>query len=289
MRFAQLHGLISGLSLLLVGCSTHLNRPEAPAPAALRTDFERTRDVLFSPPDWPQPLRADTYVPRGTGPWPGVLLIHGGGWESGDREQVEGLATRLARRGYVVFNTTYRFSPKDRYPAQLHDVQLALRWMHAHADTLNLRADRIAAFGYSAGGHLAALLGVLSPGDADFAPPRVAAVVAGGAPTDLNKFPGGRLVPQLLGTTLQENPDAYRRASPVRYVSRDDPPTFLYHGGLDLLVPPDHASDLHAALLDAGVRSELFLLRGRGHIAAFLTDGAAFDAAAAFLDRELRR
>ena len=133
------------------------------------------------------------------------------------------------------------------------------------------------------------MAGLLSPGDALAGPLRPAAIVAGGTPTDLSKFKGGRLVPQFLDTTLQDSPETYRLASPVTHVSADDPPVFLYHGGSDALVPVDHAEDLHAALGKAGVRSELFILKARGHISAFLTDGPAFAAAANFLDRALRR
>lgn len=286
--FSRLHALLSGVGILLVGCSSHLGKPATPAPAALHTDFEVRADLVFTLDDAPRKLLADAYVPTGDGPWPGVLLIHGGGWETGDRDQVASIARRLARRGFVVFNTTYRLAPKDTFPAQIQDVQLALRWMQSHAAELRMRPDRIGAFGYSAGAHLAALLGTLSPGDALASTPRVAAVVAGGTPSDLTKFKGGKLVPQFLGTNWKTDPEAYRRASPVTYVSSDDPPFFIYHGGWDQLVPVDHAEDLHAALQAAGVRSELFVLRGRGHITAFLTDGAAFDAAATFLDRELR-
>lgn len=286
--FTRFHALLSGLGLLLVGCHTHLNKPDTAPPAPLSRDYDLRRDVLFTPADWPQELLADVYIPRGRGPFPGVLLIHGGGWESGDRAQVEGIAERLARRGFVTFNTTYRYATTHQFPAQLQDVQQALRWMQMHAGAMRMRPERIGAYGYSAGAHLAALLGTLSPGDALASTPRVAAVVAGGTPSDLTKFKGGRLVPQLLGTDWKTDPDAYRRASPVTYVSGDDPPFFIYHGSWDKRVPPDHAQDLHDALLGAGVRSELFWLRGRGHIGAFLTDGAAFDAAAAFLDRELR-
>jgi acetyl esterase/lipase len=287
--WTMLHSVLSGLGLLLVGCSTHLNRPSTPAPAPIQTDFDVTRDRVFTPQDWPQALKADTYIPRGDGPWPAVLLIHGGGWESGDRDQVASIAKRLARRGFVVVNTTYRLSPGARFPAALQDVQQALAWMQAQATDLHLKPDRIGVFGYSAGAHLAALLGTLSPGDALAGPgPRVAAVVAGGVPSDLTKFKGGKLVPQFLGTNWKTDPEAYRRASPVTYISRDDPPFFIYHGTLDKLVPPDQAQDLHDALLASGVRSELFWLRGLGHIAAFLLDGAAIDSAVEFLDRELR-
>lgn len=160
--------------------------------------------------------------------------------------------------------------------------------MQAHADEYRMRPDRFGAFGYSAGAHLAAMAGLLSPGDELADAPRPSAVVAGGTPSDLTKFKGGKLVPQFLGTTWQERPETYRRASPVTYISEDDPPFFIYHGGSDLLVPVDHAQDLHSALRAQGIHSELFILKGRGHIAAFLTDGAAFEQAAHFLDRVLR-
>ncbi|MGQ0502236.1 MAG: alpha/beta hydrolase fold domain-containing protein [Panacagrimonas sp.] len=284
----HVHRLLSAVGFLLVGCSSHFGKPVEPDSAQVITKFDVIRDVVFTPKDWPQKLLADVYVPRGEGPWPGVLVIHGGGWESGDRAQVSSIAERLARRGFVAFNTTYRFAPEYRFPAQLQDVQLALRWMQDHAADYRMRPERIGTFGYSAGGHLAALLGLVSPGDPLAATPRPAAIVAGGAPSDFTKFPGGTLVPQLMGTTLQKDIDAYRRVSPVSHVSSDDPPTFLYHGGADALVSVDHAEDLNAALVKAGVRSELFILRGRGHIAAFLTDGPAFAAAATFLDRNLR-
>ena len=287
--FSRLHHLLSGLGFLLVGCNAHVGRPEAPAPAPLSTSFELRRDVVVSPPGWPQTLLADVYVPDGAGPWPGVLLIYGGGWEGGDREQVEGIAERLARRGFVAVSTSYRFAPQHLFPAQLEDVQQAMIWMQAHATEYRMRPERFGAFGYSAGAHLASLLGTLSPGDALAQGPRPVAVVAGGTPSDLTKFEGGRLVPQFLGTTLQKDRAAYERASPVTWITADDPPFFIYHGGTDLLVPVDHAEDMKAALDRVGVPAELFILRGRGHVSAFLTDGPAFKAAAEFLDRHLRR
>lgn len=287
--FVRLHSLLSGLGFLLAGCSSHVGKPEGSTPVPVTTRFELKRDVLISPQDWPQPLLADVYIPEGAGPWPGVLVIHGGGWASGDREQVRGIAERLARRGYVAVNTTYRLAPKHLFPAQLEDVQLALRWMQAHAAEVRMRPERFGAFGYSAGAHLAALLGTLSPGDAlADGGPRLAAVVAGGTPSDLTKFEGGKLVPQFLGTSLQKDRALYERASPVHWIGPGDPPFFIYHGGADVLVSVDHAEDLKTALDRAGVPAELFILRGRGHVSAFLTDGPAFKAAAEFLDRQLR-
>ena len=283
------------LSLLLTaafgatGCTIHQGRPDGPAPLRIDSSYQIRRDQVFTPPGWPVALLADVYVPEGEGPFPAVLVIHGGGWESGDRAQVKGLAERIARRGYVAVNTTYRLAPGAIFPAQLQDVQQAVLWMRAQAATYRIDPTRIGAFGYSAGAHLAALLGGIGeagplgqPGAA------IKAVVAGGTPTDLSKWPAGKLVPQFIGGNRSQKPAEYRAASPVSYVNAGDPPVFLYHGGADALVPIDHAEDYQKLLAAADVPNELFVLRGRGHILAFLTDGPAVDAALTFLDRHLR-
>ena len=282
----RLLAIATGLAgILLAGCATHLGKPEtATTGATLRTTFSVERNRVYSPPDWPETLRADIYRPRIDTPRPAVLLIHGGGWAPPDRRsQMDSIAERLAARGYVVMNATYRLAPKHQHPAPIDDLRQALGWLRAQAGELGARPDRVAAFGYSAGGHLATLLGALdAPAGA-----RIQAVVAGGAPTELAKWPNGRLVVRYLGGRPDEVPERYAAASPIRHVSADDPPVFLYHGTLDTVVPVDHATDYKAALDRAGVRNELYLERGRGHVAAFLLDGGAVDAAIDFLDRTL--
>lgn len=279
--------LAATLTLALGGCASHLGRPQQVS--AERVDSSRhelRRDVVYTPAGWAQALKADVYLPETPGLRPGVLLIHGGGWEGPDRrEQMASIAERLVRRGYVVMNASYRFAPEYRYPAPVDDLHQALRWLRAQAGPYRLQPDRIAAFGYSAGGHLAEMLGVTGNDPAI----RVQAVVAGGAPSDLRKYPGGKLVPQFLGGTQAEIPKAFADASPITHVAPGQPPVFLYHGSWDRLVPYDHATDYQQALSAAGIPNELFTLRGRGHITAFLSDGAAVDAALDFLDRWLRR
>lgn len=278
------------LAALSTACSTHLGKPGTPGPARVQTQYERVRDQVFTPAGWPKPLFADVYVPDGQGPFPAVLVIHGGGWESGDREQVKSIAKRLASRGFVAVNVTYRLVPEAIFPAQLQDVQQAVLWTRANAQRFRIDPKRIGAFGYSAGAHLAALLGGIGE-----APPlgrpglAIQAVVGGGTPTDLTKSAGGGLVPRFLGGSVEQKPQAYRDASPINHVNAGDPPVFLYHGGGDRLVSIDHAEDYEKALQAAGVPTELYVLRGRGHIGAFLTDGGAVEAAIDFLDRYLRR
>ncbi|MGH8530672.1 MAG: alpha/beta hydrolase fold domain-containing protein [Nevskiales bacterium] len=271
--------------VLLSGCATHSGAPEAKPPAAVHTGYELERDIVYSPAGWPETLLADVYRPKANGLQPGILLIHGGGWEAPDRRgQMDSIAERLAERGYVVMNATYRFAPQYLYPAAVDDLREALKWLRQHAAEYGIRTDRVGVFGYSAGGHLAALLAVQNPRSSL----RVQAAVIGGAPTDLRKYAGGKLVPQFLGGTQTEKPALYGKASPITYVTPDDPPVFIYHGGSDTLVSPDHAQDFKVALDKAGIKNELYILRGRGHVTAFLTDRGAVSAALEFLDRNLR-
>ncbi len=282
--------LAAGLGL--AACANqHIGAPLAPPPAAVENDYRILTDQVFTPINWPQKLFADLYVPQMQVPargYPAVVLIHGGAWARGDREQVESLARRIARRGYVVMSVTHRFAPDNLFPAQIEDVQQALRWLQQSARRQQVDVTRIAAWGYSSGAHLAAMLANLSPGDAHYAnSPRIQALVAGGAPMDLRKFSSGYLVPRFLGTTYKTKPALFAEASPVVYVSRDDPPAFLYHGSADRLVDVEHSIEYKAALDAVGIRNELFLIAGMGHFTAFFADGEAVEAGIAFLDRQL--
>lgn len=277
--------LVMAAACFVAGC-TALKTTLAPGSSGrVTTDYSKTTNVVYTPTGWPRELLADVYQPAGDGPWPGVLLIYGGSWSSADhRWQMALLAKKLARRGFFVMNAAYRGTPDFRYPAPLDDLQEALRWMRAHGSQYRLNRDKIATYGFSAGGQLAALIGTLD-GPPDV---RVQAVVAASAPTDLTLFPGGEILPRYLGATFAENPGIYRAASPVTYVTADDPPVFLYHGTDDTTVSPEHSKVFKAALDRAGVRNELHWVQGRGHATTLLFGGAAEDAALDFLDAALR-
>lgn len=118
------------------------------------------RDVVYSTVGGRE-LRLDIFYPAGRKRkgYPGVLLIHGGGWRSGDKSQQGPLAQQLAAKGYVALAVEYRLSPEAPYPAAVLDVKAAVRWMRANAATLRLDATKISALGCSSGGHMAALLG----------------------------------------------------------------------------------------------------------------------------------
>ena len=111
-------------------------------------------------------LRIDIVQPSiGDGPHPAVLVIHGGAWHEGGREENHRYLMELARRGYVAASPQYRFCPRDTFPAQLEDVKAAVRFLRSNAKALKVNPERIGAMGFSAGGHLALLLGMTGPED----------------------------------------------------------------------------------------------------------------------------
>ncbi len=252
-------------------------------------------------------LEADAYLPRGPGPFPGVLLVHGGAWMTGTRRQLAWEGRQLARRGYAALAISYRLAPRHKFPAQLEDCQAALQWMRENAELLKLDAHRIGGYGYSAGGHLVTLLGVMPedpqaardsdepeqaetlqrPDRKDTAP-RLQVIVAGGAPCDFRAMPAqNRALSYWLGGTRQQVPHLYRLASPAAFVSADDPPSFFFHGQRDWLVPLRSSQQMERQLQAAGVSTEFFLIEGASHLQAFANIEAAHRAMR-FLDEHLK-
>jgi acetyl esterase/lipase len=280
---------LAALMALLPGCAIHRSAPEQSVEIP-RTEIGEVRVERYTPPSWPEALDARIRRPEEAGPHPAVLLVHGGGWQRRSPDDMTGIARYLARRGLVTVNVAYRFAPEYRFPAQLRDVQQAMHWIHANADQLDVDPQQIGALGYSSGAHLVSLLAMVAGqgGELDGgARTRPDAVVAGGTPSDLRKWKDGKLVEEFLGGTRAEVPEAYAAASPIRHVHAGAPPVFLFHGTMDMLVTPDHATDFHAALRQAGVDSELYLQRLRGHVLAFLLRDGAMEQAVRFLHREL--
>jgi acetyl esterase/lipase len=234
------------------------------------------------------PQQADIYLPRGTGPFPAVVMIHGGGWRKGAPWQMRHIAEELSEQGFVVANIGYRLAPQFAYPAPVADSEAAVRWLRDHAAEYRIDVERVGAWGYSAGAHLALLLATrdtpVSPGSTST---RLAAVVGGGSPTDMTLFGENEIVTMFMGGTPSAMPDAYRDASPVTHVTPGDPPAFLYHGKSDWVVAPQHTHDfaerLRKAGIDVTVKEPFF-----GHIAVFLFGRAEEAAGIEFLRQRLR-
>ena len=257
----------------------------------------------------------DLLVPRNAAsPLPVVVWIHGGGWQSGDkrnREQPE----RLVCRGYAVASINYRLSNTATFPAQIHDVKAAIRFLRANAAAYNLDPARMAAMGSSAGGHLAALAGTsggvdeleeLSQGHGA-ASSRVQAVVDWYGPTRLVDMDAQLLAQgcpagsahhgesdsaesRLLGCTLASPAcaDAARRADPATYVTAGDPPMLLLHGTEDCVSPVGQSQLLAEALTAAQSCAILRKVQGAAHGGPAWLSPETQDTTAEFLDRVLR-
>ncbi|GAA5119522.1 alpha/beta hydrolase [Luteolibacter yonseiensis] len=248
----------------------------APLPKGVRLQ----RDVTYTPPSWPSPLTADIFHRPGSPPAPAVLLVHGGSWKAGGaRWPMNGIARKLAARGYVVVNVSYRGAPSDHYSAPVHDLREAIRWMRRHADEYGIDPRHIATYGFSAGGHLAAQVALR-----DHNPENVEAIVAASAPFDLTIDPNMAAVPEFLGTTEVKNLQLFREASPVNHVNRSSPPIFIYQGTSDDLVKPEHAIRMRAAYRRAGMDPQIHWMPGRSHVDGFLLPGKKVDQAIDFLD-----
>ena len=222
-------------------------------------------------------LKLDLVGPaEGEGPFPAVVVIHGGAWRMGQKSLMRGMLMQLARRGYVAIAPQYRFCPKETFPAQVHDVKAAVRWLKTHAAKYRVDAAHVGAIGFSAGGHLAMMLGATGPenGLEGAAPPgspdtRIQAVVNYFGPTDLTAadFPAitRSWNRDFLGGTPEEKPDMAARASPVTYVTKDDPPILSFQGTSDQFVPASQAIKLAEAQTRAGVLGRVELLVGARH------------------------
>ena len=206
---------------------------------------------------------------------PALILIHGGGWQGGDKADFVQFGKAAAKRGYLCVTVNYRLAPKHRFPAQIEDVKCAVRWMRSQAKDLHIDPQRIGAVGGSAGAHLSMMLGTMDPadgleGDGGHAdqPSKVQAVVSLFGPANLSSdvpIISQGILKTFLNGTKAEIADTYRKASPITYVNAGDAPMLLYQGTKDGLVPYDQATQMATALTDAGVGGRVELLLGLGH------------------------
>jgi acetyl esterase/lipase len=224
-----------------------------------------TKDITYATVGG-QPMHLDRYVPSGSGPWPGILLIHGGAWSlerfTKDGPDIVPVAKALAKSGFLVAVPDYRLAPEFPYPAAVRDLQRALDWLVSQPDVIE---DDVATIGGSAGGHLAALLALT--GDS------VGAWVGMSGVYDFNET----MPPALelaVDTFLGSNDSRALRAeaSPITYVGSDDIPAYMTNFRRDVVglgkrpaVPSGQMREMASALRAAGVSVETDLVPRAGH------------------------
>lgn len=219
-------------------------------------------------------LKMDMYYPTSyENSLPVVVYVHGGGWTGGDKTKGAGyrFIPALLDRGYLLVAVNYRLAPEYKFPAHIEDVKCAVRHLREEAETYNLDPNRIGAIGGSAGGHLVALLGVTDEsagmeGDGGYLDKssRVQAVVDMFGPIDPTDACTDGWARQVFGVANCEA-EIISLASPLVYVSGDDPPFLILHGDKDELVPLEQSQIFYDSLAAAGIPATLQIVKNAGH------------------------
>jgi acetyl esterase/lipase len=256
------------LILLLLACSTLAVYAQVAGPAPIQPDLP---DLVFA--DYAEPpLRLDVYIPEGDGPFPGIIVIHGGSWRRGDKSPCPWAS--LKQSGYVVISIQYRLIPNMIWPENLYDCLQAVKFARAQLPSrAKLDPDRLAVMGGSAGGHLALMTGLSDMADSSDSQVWKASnlgiktVISLFGPTDLLSQAGR---PELFGffppgAPQQQVLQGLAQASPILWVDEADPPVLMLHGTADKMVAYQQSVDLLARLEAAEVEAKLVTYEGAEH------------------------
>lgn len=277
---------------------------EDPFPAASVVFPEAVRgypDLVFARAPGYRPLRLDLYVPaqaRDDRRLPLVIFLHGGGWLSGHTrhagafENWPEVLAGIAARGYIVASVDYRLSSEARFPAQVHDIRAAIRWLKSKGARWHIDGERVLLWGTSAGAQVAALAATACGEPGELVPPAgwsaavpdcVQGLVAWYGVFDIPaianlSLPGATAaelepVRRYLGCEPAACPELAKSASPITHVTGDTPPTLLIHGDRDHVVPVSQSHAFDAALRRHEVPSELHVFAGIDH--SFIGEDAA--------------
>ena len=274
MRFKILFGTIIILIIFVGAGCVKMARPsvqkrELARPTSVSDGVAEYKEIEYARVNG-KPLSLNLYTPADLSePFPVIVYIHGGGWSAGKKDDPRGDIMAVSdnlklavKSGYAVANVDYRLSGEATFPAQINDVKAAVRWLRANAGKYNLNSDKFGAWGESAGGHLAALLGVSSDvsaleGNVGITghSSEMQAVCDWFGPTDLtiaqdavtqkNYVDYTNAVTGIVGGLDQT--DRMQQANPITYVGSDDPPFYIVHGDKDDVVPLSQSRDLYDA------------------------------------------
>jgi acetyl esterase/lipase len=226
-------------------------------------------------------LLLDLYMPSSLTPSPFLIVwIHGGAWHSGTKASPP---ESFVKSGYALASVDYRLSTERKFPAQMHDIKAAIRYLRANASKYGYRADKIVVAGSSAGAHLAVLAGVTSNdkemegnlGDYTATSSSVQAILDYYGPTNFTSIlkqstshgvsVRGPAMALLLGKPVDIVQDLARKASPVFQIDSDDPPLLIFHGDQDIQVPINQSHELVGAYKTQNLKVQLEVVYGAGH------------------------
>jgi acetyl esterase/lipase len=302
--------LVSFVAIMFIACA----QPPGGIPIA-KTGAIKNKwiDIPYATASAAQKL--DVYLPEeGSGPFPVIISIHGGAFRMGDKADIQ-LTPMLEglKRGYAVVSINYRLSGEAIFPAQIYDVKAAIRWIRANAATYKLNPGKMAAWGGSAGGHLASMAGTtagvkeledLKQGN-ETNSSSIIAVVDWFGPINFNTMDAQFKISgkgktdhddanspesELVGKKITEAQNLVKYANPATYITKDDPPFLIQHGTLDPLVPTEQsiefAKDLEKILGKEKVTIKL--LEGAGHGTPQFNSAENLEIVFKFLDKYLK-
>lgn len=267
------------------------------------SSYTKVSDVIYAAVDGRE-LGLDVYMPKDVGNPPLLVWIHGGRWLHRTKEDINTLA--LVEQGFAIASVDFRLSVDAPFPAQIHDIKAAIRFLRANAETFGFDATRIAVHGRSSGGHLTALVGVTNGVEAlegelgehlDVSSDVQAAVSYFGASnlttimdqsTPFGVNLRGPALALLLGGPLESTTELARLASPVFHVDADDPPLLLLHGDQDPQMPINQAHELHGVYKAHGLPVQFEVVHGAKHGTPEFFDAERTAIVAAFLNEYLR-
>jgi acetyl esterase/lipase len=237
---------------------------------------QETLDVVYATYGQ-RPMTLDLYTPKGQGPFPTLVLLHGGGWMKGSKEKFRNHGRAFADKGFLVAAVGYRLSTEAKFPAAVHDCKAAIRWLRAHANKLNVKPDKIGIVGGSAGAHLASLVSTSSQikelegdgGNASFSSAVQVAVNWAGPVNNYEKFtaadaPKPSQAPLLFfGGTVKEFPEVYKLASPNTHIDKNTPPQLLVDSEFD--APKGRYTTMQKKLDALGIHHEYLNIKGGKH------------------------
>lgn len=236
-------------------------------------DIVEYKDIVYKTLDSTE-LKLDIYHAKSmSSSAPLLVFIHGGYWRKGDKQDYMPYLIPFAQKGYVTATVQYRFTDKATFPAQLLDIKSAIRWLKNNAEIYHIDSDKVALIGGSAGGHLALMsaytndITMYNEEEENKTSSRVQAIVDLYGPTDLTTDYTSTepSVVQLIGKSYRESPELYSLASPLTYITKDDPPTLIFQGTIDDLVPDTQSDKLNIKLEETGVPVYYHKLKGWPH------------------------
>ncbi len=276
---------------------------------AQKPGVELQKDIVYGTADGVD-LVLNFAKPAGaTVPLPCIVCIHGGGWQLGNKNELDGLLGEFTAKGYAAASVGYRFTPEHKWPAQVQDVRCAVRYLRANAEKLGIIPDKMGAMGHSAGGHLALMLGLMdatSPLDSACNPgqsSKVQAVANHFGPVDFPSWQLSKaglffieqgfkksfdqLLIDLVGTA-DRSAAVMKEVSPTSYIDAQDPPILTLHGDIDALVPVAQARTLHDLLQKAGTPNKFVVIEKGIHGFGGEKYTRAMNETVAFFDKYLK-